>query len=312
MRKRTDNMTSVSHTNIHQSASTYAKRGLLVRLIYLAISSAWWMLSGFGKLIRTRCITLCYHGVTDQYKEPFRRQMELAADRTIDAANLGGIAKTGRGKSRVCVTFDDAFENLLTNALPITRGLGIPTIIFAVTRNLGSRPQWEIAPDHPDASEPTMTEHQIRGAAGAEPVTFGSHGATHRCLTGLLPGEIAEELATSKTGLERITGSEVDDFAFPYGENDPSLINAAFAAGYRRVFTLDPADTRTDGAKLIIGRMSMSPAVWKIEFCLTIAGAYEWLPYIRKGAGRARLALCSFSKTGGGQRSGLKARLTGL
>ncbi|UCD76424.1 MAG: polysaccharide deacetylase family protein [Phycisphaerales bacterium] len=271
-----------------RSSAPYAKRDLLLRIVYLAMASTWWFCSGFGLLIRTRVVTLCYHGVTDGEKDRFRWQMELIAGRAITTGDLDKVTTGAVGPPRVCVTFDDAFANLLGNALPVTTELGIPATVFAVTENLGSRPRWQIAPDHPDARESTMTADQIRAAARNGLITFGSHGATHRPLAGLPAVDVERELVGSREVLEEIVGGGVEDFAFPHGECDAGSLEPLFDAGYRRLFTLDPSIGSGDGPCRLIGRMPMSPQAWEIEFRLTAAGAYEWLPHLRKVARRIR------------------------
>ena len=256
--------------------TVYDKRGPVVRVVYLIVAVLYWLGTGFGRVGRRDVVTLCYHGVKPRQRRRFARQMAW-------------IARRGRG--RVRVTFDDAFANLLDNALPVMHELGIPATVFAVTGNLGSPPDWEIAGDHPDASEPTMTAAQIRLADAERGATFGSHGATHRRLTDLSPDEVYWELMESRTALEQITGKAVEDFAPPHGACDEALVDAAIAAGYRRVFTVgEPNGDGTHGAEgRVIGRMKMSPDVWPIEFALTVSGGYGWLPGFRRRARRTRL-----------------------
>jgi peptidoglycan/xylan/chitin deacetylase (PgdA/CDA1 family) len=252
--------------------SIYGTRGPVVRVIYLLVAILYWP----ATLVRRRKpVTLCYHGVRPDQRQRFDDQMAW-------------IARRGRGC--VQVTFDDAFANVLDNALPMTRDLGIPATVFAVTGNLGPPPGWEIADDHPDACETTMTADEIRQAAAEGGVTFGSHGATHRRLTELSGDEVHRELVESKEALEAIVGAPVEDFAAPHGACDEALVDAALAAGYRRVFTLDappsPKSSGTEGE--VVGRMKMSPDAWPIEFGLTVAGAYGWLPGLRRVIRRLR------------------------
>jgi peptidoglycan/xylan/chitin deacetylase (PgdA/CDA1 family) len=166
--------------------------------------------------------------------------------------------------------------------------LDVPVTIFIVTRNLGSPPRWDIADDHPEAGEPTMTAAQIRRSAENRLCRFGSHGTTHRRLTAISPADARFELAQSRADLETMLGTPVEEFAFPHGAFSAGLIEAAFAAGYRRVLTLDPSSARRCGEREVIGRMAMSPDVWFIEFVLTAAGAYDWLPALRRAARRLR------------------------
>ncbi|MHC4416220.1 MAG: polysaccharide deacetylase family protein [Planctomycetota bacterium] len=273
--------------------SVYGQRGPLVRVAYLLVAVVWWLLTGRGRWGRARVVTLCYHGVKPQERERFRRQMSSIAGRAITVTDMGTAERQPRSLPRVCVTFDDAFANLLDNALPVTRALDIPVTVFAVTDNLGSRPAWKIAADCPDASEATMTARQVVEAAGDPGVTFGSHSATHRTLAELPLSEARDELARSKATLEELLERPVEDLAFPYGASHPAVVSAAFAAGYRRVFSLEPpvGHNGSDNPGAVFGRMRMTPDAWPIEHMLTTAGAYGWLPPVRRLLRRARRTL---------------------
>jgi peptidoglycan/xylan/chitin deacetylase (PgdA/CDA1 family) len=260
--------------------SVYARRGLIPRAIMLAIALFCRLLTGFGRLRSGRVITLCYHGVTDAQRSSFRRQMTSIARRATLHPDEHRRRRFAR--PRVCVTFDDAFDNLLDNALPVTRELGIPVTVFVPTACLGAPPGWSIAADHPDAGQPVMTADSIERLAADGICCFGSHSATHRALPDLPPDEARRELIESKSALEQIAGCAVSDFAFPYGECNRRLIDEARSAGYRRIYTLDPPARLKRRDADVIPRMRMSPDAWFIEFRLTVCGAYDWLPAARR------------------------------
>ena len=264
--------------------SIYARRGLIVRIILLAAAVLWWALTGFGRLRRHRVVTLCYHGVKADQRSLFRRQMSLIASRAIDLPGMRRSRGAASPPPRVRVTFDDAFANLLDNAIPIVRELRIPITIFVPADCLGMKPPWRIAADHPDACEPIMTAGQVAEAAGSALCRIGSHGATHRPLTELSAEDIREELVRSKRVLERLTGRPVDDFAFPHGACNAELIQAARAAGYTSLHTLAASPVPPINGVDVIPRLSMSPDAWLIEFRLTIDGAYDWLPAVQRFA----------------------------
>jgi peptidoglycan/xylan/chitin deacetylase (PgdA/CDA1 family) len=270
------------------SASVYGKRGAVVRVAYLAGALGAWIVSGFGRFGPRGTVVLCYHGVTRAQRPAFEWQMRRLAGRATSVTSLAGA--TASGRRNVCVTFDDAFACLLENALPVMRRHGIAPTVFAVTGNLGRTPQWSIAPTHPEAQEIVMTAAEIeRAAAGG--CHFGSHTVNHVDLAAVPPARLREELTQSKAVLERMLGGPVEDFALPFGSYNGDVLAAALAAGYRRTFTLEPAvadDSHV--ARGAIGRFSMSPDVWRVEFLLTCVGAYAWLGVFRRLVRRMRAA----------------------
>ena len=68
---------------------------------------------------------------------------------------------------------------------------------------------------------------------------IGSHGLTHRRLTQLSQEELWREVLQSKLRLEDLLGENITTFALPYGAYDDFVLQAAWAAGYRRILTSD-------------------------------------------------------------------------
>jgi peptidoglycan/xylan/chitin deacetylase (PgdA/CDA1 family) len=239
--------------------------------VYLAISALWYLVTLGGWLNKKAGVILCYHGIRPGQKQQFERQVVLLS----------------RQFPFVRTTFDDAFENLLDNALPLLNKLHIPAIIFAVPGNLGKSPQWNIATDHPEYSQKTMTAQQLKSIQN-EWITIGSHTQTHPDLSKLPPDQVRWELLESKNNLEKLLGKPVEDLALPHGAYNADVLRIAQEAGYKRVYTLEPKLIRENQKSGAIGRFSMSPDVWPIEFYLTCCGAYAWLYPFRKLLKRLR------------------------
>lgn len=256
--------------------SVYARRGGLWRCVQLAVSSLYWLFTLGGRLGSAPVVTLCYHGVADGGSEPFARQMRHIRRRAI-APHERGITRPFLSRPGVSVTFDDAFANVRRNALPTLQELGIPAVIFAVSENAGRPPAWNIAPEHPEAAEPTMTPEELREVANGE-IEIASHTATHARLTDLDDEALEREVRLSKERLEDELGRTVRSLAFPHGAAGSREIEACRAAGYECVFTLDPGDR----GEFVRGRYLMEPDVWPLELALTADGAYAWLVHVRR------------------------------
>lgn len=258
-------------------ASVYANRGIIPRTIYLLVALVVWVFSGFGRRYRRQTVVLCYHGVTALQKRRFHWQMRHIARRAVDLAE-SEHSQTGHGAlPRVCITFDDAFACLLENALPLMRELKIPATVFAVADNLGRRPKWPMAPEHPERAEITMTAEQLLRVANDGRCRIGSHTLTHADLAQLTPQRTEEELIQSKIALESLLGNKIEDLALPHGSYNDRILAAAQAADYRRIYTLDCHLQSPERDEPVVGRFLMSPDVWRIEYILTCAGAYSWL-----------------------------------
>lgn len=273
MRKRSD---------VH----AYAKRGLTIRVAYLLAALVCWIFTGFGRRGYRGTVVLCFHNVRDSQREQFHWQMKhIARQRSVDGEITG---RARRMNPFVDVTFDDAFASLEANALPVMKQLGIPATIFAVTEYCGDTPGWSMPEDHPDVNEATMDESTLCAIDREEFVRIESHTDTHRNLTRLSPSEKFEELHRSKMRLESMLERVVTKIAMPYGAHDPETIELALKAGYCQVFTLDHEVNETMD-RTHVRRFCVSPDMWRIEFRLTVDGAYGWLASWRRLISRLRV-----------------------
>ena len=255
----------------------YNRHGIVVRILYLVVALLWWCGTSFGRAYRGRVVILCYHSVKPYQAARCAWQVQRVAGRAIGVSDLTSDRAPRQVTTAVCFTFDDAFANLLDNALPMLRDCGAPACVFAVPENLGNRPGWGVEPNYSDAAEQVMTADQVRQAVAGGLCVLGSHTCTHPDLTELPMATVAEELKESRRKLTGLVGQPIDDLALPYGSFTPGVLDAAFAAGYTRVYTLEPTPHTPSGNRQVIGRFLMSPDAWRIEFLLTCEGAYSWL-----------------------------------
>jgi peptidoglycan/xylan/chitin deacetylase (PgdA/CDA1 family) len=274
--------------NTTRAASVYGQRGIAIRLLYMGVAVLWFIVTRFCRCYAGRTIVLCYHGIKRNEAARFAWQVRRVAGRAIGVHGLAASSAPQRVKPAVCLTFDDAFANLLDNALPLMHELGVPACVFAVSDNLGDRPRWGISPDHPDAGEEAMTGAQLRQAVSTGFCVLGSHTCTHPALAEIPMAAVVRELEESRQRLAELVGQPVDDLALPHGSFTPAVIDAAFAAGYQRVYTVEPTPHTIRSGGQVIGRFLMSPNAWRIEFLLTCAGAYSWLHLWRRMLRRLR------------------------
>jgi peptidoglycan/xylan/chitin deacetylase (PgdA/CDA1 family) len=149
------------------------------------------------------------------------------------------IFKSLHNKINVAITFDDGFENVYLNALPLLHRYSLPYTIFFVTDYLGKFPEWEYPDDHPDRKEKIMTKEQLI-SLNSEFGTIGSHTCSHRKLNGIDRNDLIYELKNSKLFLEQTAGREIDHLSFPNGAYDKIVLEESIKAGYKYIYTIDP------------------------------------------------------------------------
>jgi peptidoglycan/xylan/chitin deacetylase (PgdA/CDA1 family) len=257
----------------------YGKRGIVVRITYLFVAALFFIIKKISRTPQSGTIVLCYHGVKEVEQEGFARQMRMVGKRAIAIKDINNRQEKAHHDQTICITFDDAFANLISNVLPTINELKIPITIFIATKSIGSFPIWLDEKKHPDSCEMVMSVPQILALKKNPLVTFGSHTSSHPRLSDLPNNDIREELRSSRNTLKEILNDPIENLALPHGAFNQEVLQIASEEGYKNIFTLEPVPytSETDSTYPTIGRFSMSPMAWPIEFFFTLKGAYSWL-----------------------------------
>jgi len=156
----------------------------------------------------------------------------------------------------VLITFDDGYQNVLTEAWPILERHGMTASVFVVADAIGDRAGWDA---HYGPAAPLMSWDEIHWLQDRG-IEFGAHGATHRPFTALTTAELTNELTRSRLLLEQGLGEAVTALAYPYGEHDEVVIRVAQSCGF------DCAFTTRNGIAVVGGDRLQHP---RIEVCGT-------------------------------------------
>jgi peptidoglycan/xylan/chitin deacetylase (PgdA/CDA1 family) len=188
-------------------------------------------------------LVLCYHALSAHWPaalsttpERFREQLELLLARGYRPVTFEQAVAAG-DRHTFAVTFDDAYRSVPALARPIMDELGVPGTVFVPTDWAGkSEPmrwdgvyQWLDGP-HKDEML-CMGWDQLRELADAG-WEIGSHTCSHPYLTAIKDDRLAAELRDSRLAVERELGRPCPSIAYPYGDVDERVIEAAAAAGY--------------------------------------------------------------------------------
>lgn len=137
----------------------------------------------------------------------------------------------------VLLTFDDGYDDLYTELLPLVVEYRYTSLIYLVVDCIGRSNLWDQASGL--RARKLLNLEQIREMK-RHGVEFGSHSLTHPQLPGLSDAQLCREVGDSKRRLEDLLGVEVISFAYPYGGVDDRVRAAVAEAGYRLAFTAEP------------------------------------------------------------------------
>lgn len=262
-------------------------------------------LGGVLRLSRTlfpaQIPVLTYHSVDktgsflsvgpDELREHLR---EMRADhwRSLSIAEYR-LLSAGRGSREraVLITFDDGYPSFYEHALPLLREFEVKATVFVCTDFVGQQPGW-MARDAElvqafsrrlgfDASarnrldeamrglqkQPLMNWGQLRELNGAG-IDVQSHGATHHFMTTLRDPELADNLMRSRRVLEEQLGLPVRAIAYPYGDCDRRVAQAAARAGFDIGFATD--DRLPAGGALMRCRTGIGAGVSRAQLRLML------------------------------------------
>jgi len=162
----------------------------------------------------------------------FHRQMDWLDEHGYEAVTLeavedawyqGGILPA----KPVVVSFDDGYRPQFTYALPELRRHGWPGVL-----NLKA-----------EGSDLYTSNVEAMIDAGWE---LAAHTIHHLDLTTLDPAQLKEEVAGSRAILRREYGVPVENFCYPAGQFDDTVIAAVHAAGYTGATTEIPGYASSD------------------------------------------------------------------
>jgi peptidoglycan/xylan/chitin deacetylase (PgdA/CDA1 family) len=146
-------------------------------------------------------------------------------------------AVRGSGGKRLAITFDDAFASVAELARPILDRLGAVATVFAVTDFAAEgRPlEWDGIEHWKggqwDAELASLSFAQLRELA-ADGWEIGSHTVDHPHLTACTDVELDRQLLASREACEHGIGRPCSSLAYPYGDMDARVEEAARRAGY--------------------------------------------------------------------------------
>lgn len=226
---------------------------------------------------------LMYHSVSDVATRGFRTwavpaqqfddQMQHLFESgytTLTVSELFEARRRGAVPQRcVLLTFDDAFEDFSSTALPIMEKYGIKSTLFVPTAFVEGTSRWLRNIGEEDRS--IMSWQQILDAA-ERGVEIGAHTHSHQMLD-LLGHQAAEnEIAKSKRLLESHLGHPLRTFAYPFGYRTPDVRHIVERLGFDFACSARKGLHNKDDNPFDIPRLVIPAEMGMQRFVETVAG----------------------------------------
>ena len=174
-----------------------------------------------------------YHHVFDDERSGFEKQLKYLKNfgdfiSITEAVDLLSGAHKMNGKY-FCVSFDDGYQCLYDNMMPVTEALDVPVIIYLPTDYIGLKPEngedlkmiKDNLPNNPKLL--SFLDWEACNEMTAHKISFGSHTKSHTNLWDLDDLKLREELLSSKNIIEEKLQKNCLDFACPWGIIDKNF-----------------------------------------------------------------------------------------
>ncbi len=167
-----------------------------------------------------------------------------------DDYSISPYVYTGFNRPLVTLTFDDGFEENITNALPVLNQYGFKSTQCYATQYIEG-----LADQVANVKKFSEAGHEVC-----------AHSVTHPWFTQLTTTQMDYELQHSRDFLHSITGQQVTDFASPYGDYN-SVVNNEIAKYFTSHRTTDEGYNSKDNYNPYRLRVqNMSPTTTLAQF----------------------------------------------
>jgi len=170
-------------------------------------------------------------GLTTVSPGKFERQLMILKDLGYNSINFKDIDRGGSlPENPIIITFDDGYESVYQNALPILDKYGFKSVVYVITDFIGKYNTWEAVSfqqKHRHLSLSQLIDLQNNG------FEIASHSKTHRFLPFLKGNEVQIEVEASKAYLEDKMGERIISFCYPYGRMSQQAREKVQKAGYK-------------------------------------------------------------------------------
>jgi peptidoglycan/xylan/chitin deacetylase (PgdA/CDA1 family) len=262
---------------------------LCLSLYYLGFS---WIRNLFFRVRRIPVARiLAFHDVSPDQVQSFRKKIE-----TVKA--IGNIVSlddilAGRmspKKINVAITFDDGYRGWIDNVFPILRELGVTATFFVSSGFVGLRGEGERGFLRTNLKSNKKTTGSLTGKElrklSKGGFSIGGHTCNHVNMAALSDiNELRCEIQIDKMELEKITGTKVEYFAYPFGFYQNlriDLVRILRESGYRGALTLVPGLINADTNSYCLHRDLVSASMPMPVFKARLLGNQDGVMFLRR------------------------------
>lgn len=224
---------------------------LLLIAVYFSYRYAWWKSAVDYRYPRI----LMYHMVREPIPGKkfnslrvspanFERQVKYLHDNGWHSYTMSEIVvkKEYLPEKSVVITFDDGYQDNLTNALPILKKYGFKATIYLVNdRHDRDWSGYRKAKNEGAGlkNEPKLSDDEVKELLESGLIEIGAHTLTHANLNALNREEAQNQISTSKKEIETKFTTVCRSFAYPFGLYSKRDTDLVLECGYSNAVTTE-------------------------------------------------------------------------
>ena len=239
-----------------------------------------------------RCVV--FHDVAPETLENFEANLRFLKQSTnvvsLDSFFAGRLSSN---KINVVITFDDGYKSWIVDAIPILKRLELPAAFFVSSGFVGlckedelefmlSKLFLQLTPQNLASG---LSIEDVRKLV-EEGFTIGGHTLNHNNLAEIRDsGRLRYEIAEDKLKLERMTGRNIEYFAYPFGARKNPKINITeilSECGFKGAVTTESGFNGVGICPYLLHREITPASMNRWVFRARVYGNYDAVQFVKK------------------------------
>jgi len=168
-------------------------------------------------------------GITRVTPAQFEQQVSTLSKAGYSLVTLSDWFDNPYDEKTVAITFDDGYESVYHNALPVLEKYNAKATIFVISDYIGQENLWDVNIGWLKFRHLNSAQLLELAELGHE---VGSHTCTHKVLVDADETTILADFKRSKVTLESLINRKVRFIAYPFGRFNSRLLELTSEAGY--------------------------------------------------------------------------------